>query len=83
MPTTQPGDQVVELAPDGERVEVHTVVKVLPDGVQVSGASGKIAKASLRWYEEDVVKRIKQKEDALKNLKHEIKSLYESLRSLS
>lgn len=83
MAAIQPGDQVVELAPDGERVEVYTVAKVLADGVQVSEASGKLAKASLRCYDQNVVNRIKEKEGNLKTLKYEIKSLYESLGSLT
>lgn len=82
MPIIQAGDQVVELAPDGERIEVYTVVKVLADGVQVSGASGKLANASLRQYNEDVVKQIKEKENRLMSLKRDIKLLYESLKGV-
>jgi hypothetical protein len=83
MSSVQPGDQVVELAPDGERVEVYTVAKVLADGVQVSGASGKLANASLRQYDENVVEQIKDKENQLASLKREIKALYESLKGVN
>jgi len=83
MPIIQAGDQVVELAPDGERVEVYTVVKALADGVQVSGASGKLANANLRRYNEDVVEQIKDKENQLISLKRDIKLLYNSLKEVS
>jgi len=83
MPIIQAGDQVVELAPDGERIEVYTVVKVLADGVQVSGASGKLASAGLRHYNEDVVKQIKEKEVQLMSLKRDIKLLYQSLKGVN
>ena len=48
MRTIQLGDQVVSMAPNGETIEVYTVVKVLLDGVQVDGTSGKMTKTELR-----------------------------------
>lgn len=82
MRTIQLGDQVVTMAPNGDKVEVYTVVKVLADGVQVDGASGKLSKAELRVYSEDTVNRIQEKEGQLKAIKREIKSLYDRLDEL-
>ncbi len=79
MRTIQSGDQVVSMAPNGETIEVYTVIKVLGDGVQVDGTSGKLTKAELRVYSEDAVNRIREKEGQLKTIKREIKSLYEAL----
>jgi hypothetical protein len=79
MRTIQVGDQVVTMAPNGETIEVYTVVKVLADGMQVDGASGKLTKAELRVYSEDTVSRIREKEGQLKHIKREIKSLYDTL----
>jgi len=79
MHKIQFGDQVVSMAPNGETVEVYTVVKVLADGVQVDGASGKLSKAELRAYTEDTVKQIQEKEGQLKAIKREIRSLYNRL----
>lgn len=79
MRTIQIGDQVVSMAPNGEAIEVHTVVKVLPDGVQVDGSSGKISKLELRVYREGTVNRIREKEGQLKAIKREIRSLYDGL----
>ncbi len=73
------GDQVVGMAPNGETVEVYTVVKVLADGVQVDGTSGKLSKGVLRLYSEDTVNQILQKEGQLKAIKREIRSLYDRL----
>ena len=61
MHTIQLADQVVSMAPNGETIEVYTVVKVLADGVQVDGTSGKISKAELRVYREDTVNQIQRK----------------------
>ena len=79
MGTIQVGDQVVTMAPDRETIEVLTVVKVLPDGVQVDGASGKLPKAELRVFSEDTVNRIREKESQLRTIKREIRSLYDTL----
>ena len=79
MKTIGPGDQVVSMAPNGETVEVYSVVKVVADGVQVDGTSGKLSKAALRLYNEDIVDRIREKEDQIKTIKQEIRSLYNTL----
>jgi hypothetical protein len=79
MGTIQVGDQVATMAPDRETIEVFTVVKVLPDGVQVDGASGKLPKAELRVFSEDTVNRIREKESQLRTIKREIGSLYDTL----
>ncbi len=79
MRTIQLGDQVVSLAPNGETVEVYTVVKVLTDAVQVDGTSGKLSKGALRLYSKDTVNQILQKEGQLKAIKREIRSLYDRL----
>jgi hypothetical protein len=44
MNAIQPGEQVVSMAPDRESIEIHTVVRILPDGMQLDGASGKISR---------------------------------------
>jgi hypothetical protein len=67
------------MAPNGETIEVYTVVKVLADGVQVDGTSGKISTAELRVYREDTVNQIQRKENQLKAIKREIRSLYDTL----
>ncbi|AFM24306.1 hypothetical protein [Desulfomonile tiedjei] len=79
MNTIQPGDQVVSMGPDRESIEVHTVVSVLPGGLQVDGTSGKISKTELRAYKESIVNQIREKESELKSIKQDIRSLYESL----
>jgi hypothetical protein len=79
MKSIQSGDKVVLMAGDDESIEVHTVVKVLADGVQVDGASGKLSRAGLRLYRDETVNRIHEKEAQLKALKQEIRSLFESL----
>jgi hypothetical protein len=79
MHTIQLADQVVSMAPNGETIEVYTVVKVLADGVQVDGTSGKISTAELRVYREDTVNQIQRKESQLKAIKREIRSLYDTL----
>jgi len=79
MQAIHPGEQVVSIFPDGESIEVYTVVKVLADGVQVDGASGKLSKTALRVFSEAAVNRIKEKERQLKGIKQEIRRLYESL----
>jgi polyhydroxyalkanoate synthesis regulator phasin len=79
MRSIQLGDQVVTMAPNGDKVEVYTVVKVLADGVQVDGASGKLSKAELRVYNKDTVNQIQEKEGQLKAIKREIRSLYDRL----
>jgi polyhydroxyalkanoate synthesis regulator phasin len=79
MSAIQLGDQVVSMAPNGETVEVYTVVKVLADGVQVDGTSGKLSKAELRVFREDIVNQIQEKEGQLKAIKREIGSLYDRL----
>ncbi len=79
MQTIQPGEQVVSMVPDGESIEVYTVVRVLSDGVQVDGASGKLSKAELRVYSERAVKGIREKERQLKEIKQEIRRLFETL----
>ncbi|MEW6140880.1 MAG: hypothetical protein AB1733_21880 [Thermodesulfobacteriota bacterium] len=83
METLQPGDQVVELSPNGERVEVLTVEKVLADGVQTTGASGKLSTASLRHYDESIVQQIREKENEIKLLKRALLSLYDKLDKLA
>ncbi len=79
MKTIRPGDQVVSMAPSGETIEVYNVVKIVADGVQVDGTSGKVSKAALRLYDEDVVNRIREKEEQIKTIKQEIRSLYNGL----
>ncbi len=79
MKTIQPGDQVVSMGSDRESIEVHTVVRVLPGGLQVDCSSGNISKVELRTYQESIVNQIKEKESELKSIKQDIKSLYESL----
>jgi len=79
MQMIHPGEQVVSMVPDGESIEVYTVVKVLPDGVQVDGASGKLSKAALRVFSEGAVNRIREKERLLKGIKQEIRHLYDTL----
>ncbi len=79
MKTIRPGDQVVSMAPNGETVEVYSVVKVVGDAAQVDGTSGKLSKATLRLYNEDIVNRIREKEDQIKAIKQEIRSLYNTL----
>ncbi len=79
MKTIRPGDQVVSMAPNGETIEVYSVVKVVADGVQVDGTSGKLSKTALRLYDEDVVNRIREKEDQIKKIKKEVRSLYSKL----
>jgi hypothetical protein len=79
MHTIQLAEQVVSMAPNGETIEVYTVVKVLTDGVQVDGTSGKLTKTELRAYSTDTVNRIREKESQLKTIKREIKSLYDTL----
>ena len=79
MKTIRPGDQVVSMAPNGETIEVYSVVRVVADGVQVDGTSGKLSKTALRLYDEDLVNRIREKEDQIKAVKQEIRSLYNTL----
>ena len=79
MKTIRPGDQVVSMAPKGETIEVYSVVKVVADGVQVDGTSGKLSKAALRLFDEDVVNRIREKEDQIKKIKKDVRSLYNTL----
>ncbi|MGO9565971.1 MAG: hypothetical protein ACLP5H_00375 [Desulfomonilaceae bacterium] len=79
MHTIQLADQVVSMAPNGETIEVYTVVKVLADGVQVDGTSGKLSKGELRVYKKDTVNQIQEKESQLKLIKREIRSLFDTL----
>jgi hypothetical protein len=79
MKTIRPGDQVVSVAPNGETIEVYTVVKVLADAVQVDGTSGRLSRTELRAYDEDTVNRIREKERQLKTIKQDIRSLYNTL----
>src|SRR5271157_1585011 len=79
MRTIRIGDQVVSMAPDGEAIDVCMVVKVLSDGVQLDGSSEKISKPGLRWYREEIVNQIREKEVELKAIKREIRSLYDGL----
>jgi polyhydroxyalkanoate synthesis regulator phasin len=79
METIRPGDQVVSIAPNGETIEVYSVVKVLADGVQVDGTSGKLSKAELRRYSEDTVKQIREQEEQLRKVRREIRALYDTL----
>jgi hypothetical protein len=58
MKTIRTGDQVVSMAPDGETVEVYSVVKVVGDAAQVDGTSGKLSKAALRLYPESSRKAV-------------------------
>ncbi len=83
MKTIQPGDQIVGLAANGETIEVYTVVKVLPDGLQVDGTSGKLSKSELRVYDEDTVNQLKEKERQIKAIKQEIKSIFNTLDRIS
>ncbi len=79
MKTIGPGDQVVSMAPNGETVEVYSVVKVVGDAAQVDGTSGKLSKGALRLYDENIVNRIREKEDQIKTIRQEIRSLYNTL----
>ncbi|MBM4325598.1 MAG: hypothetical protein FJ118_00410 [Deltaproteobacteria bacterium] len=79
MKTVQPGDQVVSMAPDGANVEVYSVVKVLPDGVQVGESSGKLSITAIRLYDERTVQQILEKSRKITTLKQEIRSLYEGM----
>ncbi|MEW6530362.1 MAG: hypothetical protein AB1473_05970 [Thermodesulfobacteriota bacterium] len=79
MKTVQPGDQVVSMAPDGANVEVYTVVKVLPDGVQVGESSGKLSTSAIRMYDEKAVGQILEKNGRITALKQEIRSLYDGM----
>ena len=79
MQSIRSGDKVVLMAGDGESIEVHTVVNVLADGIQVDGASGKLSREGLRLHHEETVSRIHEKEELLKTLKREIRSLFDSL----
>ncbi len=79
MKTIRAGDQVVTMAPSGEMIEVYNVVKIVADGVQVDGTSGKLSKAALRLYDENVVNWIREKEEQIKTIKQEIRSLYNGL----
>lgn len=79
MKKINPGDQVVGLALDGETIEVHKVVKVSGDGVQVEATSGKLSRAGLRTYDKDIVEQIKAKEREVRELKQIIRMLYEKL----
>ncbi|MFZ5867968.1 MAG: hypothetical protein ACOYXY_18935 [Thermodesulfobacteriota bacterium] len=79
MKTVQPGDQVVSMASDGANVEVYTVVKVLPDGVQVGESSGKLSTSAIRMYDEKVVGQILEKNGRITALKQEIRSLYDGM----
>ncbi|MFC1833849.1 hypothetical protein ACFL2Q_03830 [Thermodesulfobacteriota bacterium] len=82
MKTIQSGDQVVTLSPDGESIEVYTVVKALPDGVQVEGTSGKLSKGELRVFTEEAVNAIREKENQLKAIKQEMRSMFDDLDSV-
>ena len=77
------GDPVVTMAPNGETVEVYSVIKIVGDAAQVDGTSGKISKAALRLYDEDIVNRIREKEDQIKTIKQEIRSLYNTLTQIA
>lgn len=79
MKKINPGDQVVGLALDGETIEVHKVVKVSGDGVQVEATSGKLSRGSLRAYDENIVEQIREKERQVKALRQAIRKLYEKL----
>jgi hypothetical protein len=79
MKTVQPGDQVVSMAPDGANVEVYTVVKVLPDGVQVGESSGKLSTSAIRMYDKGVVGQILEKNGRITALKQEIRALYDGM----
>jgi len=83
MKTIGPGDQVVSIAPNGETIEVYSVVKVVGDGAQVDGTSGMLSKAALRLYDEDIVNRIREKEDQIKTIRQEIRSLYNNLAQIT
>jgi polyhydroxyalkanoate synthesis regulator phasin len=79
MCAIQLGDQVVSMDPNGETIEVYTVVKILADGVQVDGTSGKLSMEELRVFKEDIVNQIREKESQLRAIKREIGSLYDRL----
>lgn len=79
MKTVKEGDKVVSIAADGQSVEVHTVFKILGDEIQFQDASGRISKSGVRFYDEGVIDQIQSKEKQLKDLKQEIRVLYDKL----
>ena len=82
MEQIQAGDQVLGMAMDRETVEVYRVVKVAPDGIQVQETSGKLSKATLRAYDEEIFQKIQEKNRQIKDLKQEIRELYNSLKTI-
>ncbi len=79
MEKIQPGDQVVSMAPNGETIEVYSVVKILADGVQVDGTSGRLSKTELRRYNAETVNGIREKEKQLREIRRDIRALYDVL----
>jgi hypothetical protein len=82
MREIHPGDHVVGTAADGDTIEVYKVVKVAPDGIQVEETSGKLSRGSLRLYDEAIVQQIVTKDRRIKELKQEIRKLFESLQPI-
>ena len=82
MKEIHPGDHVVGTALDGETIEVYKVVKVAPDGIQVEETSGKLSSGSLRLYDEAVVLEIMKRDKQIKELKQEIRKLFDSLQTI-
>ncbi len=79
MKTVKEGDKVVSIAADGQSVEVHSVFKILGDEIQFQDASGRISKSGVRCYDESIIDQIQAKEKELKDLKQEIRALYDKL----
>jgi hypothetical protein len=83
MEQIKEGDQVLGMAPDRDTVvEVFKVVKVAGDGIQVRETSGKLSKAELRAYDDEIFQKIQEKERQVKALKHQIRELYKSLKTI-
>jgi hypothetical protein len=79
MKEIQSGDHVVGTALDGETIQVFKVVKVAPDGIQVEESSGKLSRGSLRRYDEAIVEQIMDRDRRVKELRREIRELFDSL----
>lgn len=76
------GDQVLGIGMDGETIEVYRIVKVAADGIQVEETSGKLSKAALRVHDEEIFRKILEKDRQIKSLKQEIRELYNSLKTI-
>lgn len=82
MEQIKAGDQVLGMGMDRETIEVYRVVKVAPDGIQVQETSGKLSKAALRVYDEEIFQKIREKDRQIKDLKQEIRELYNNLKTI-